>query len=477
MKRWMSILLCLCMALAMAACANGGDSQTTEPAKEDAFRVGYSKVNLTPSYPLKLEGYGATGGGERLHEEVLDYIYLTCVAITDEKDNTVLMYAGDVIGVKSATAETVSAAVAKAAGVPKGNVFINASHSHSTSYADGLGNAFNKAAVQAAEEAMADRKPAQMFFGTADTSGISFIRHYFNSEGESVTDNHGDPNSELVSHTTELDTQMRILRFKREGGKDVILANWQCHPHLVSGANNIRNVLTADIVGMMRMYMEQDLDCLFAYYQGGAGNINPVSRISGEEAYEDRDYKFWGQSMANAAKMALQNMTEVPTGEIKVLNETFTCDANKEDLDKADEAAMVLGYHFEVEGGRSSAETKAYAETLGIASYYHASSIANRGSTESTFDIQINTVSIGDSFAWSTTEGEFFDATMKYVRDNSPYTYNFATPYTNGIPGYFPTLAAWEYGCYESDTSPAARGTAEKVADRLLEMLNTLHGE
>lgn len=473
MRRWISALLCLCMLVALAACAEGG-AQTTV-AEEGSFRVGYSKVNITPSQPMVLEGYGSVGDKERFHEQVLDYIYLTCVAISDQKDNTVLMYSVDVVNIVETVITNMKVSVSEATGIPKENLFFTATHTHSAPKSVDLGSQLKKAAVQAAEEALEERKPAQMYFGTANTDRISFVRHYYDVNGKSVTDNHGDDKAELTGHTTEIDQEMRVLQFKREGGKDVILANWQCHPHMTGGS--AKYDISADIVGMMRMYMEQDLDCLFAYYQGGAGNINPTSRIKTEEVNTKKDYKMTGQLMANAAKIALKDMTEIKTGEIKVQTEAYTCNSNREEMEKIVAAAEILGYHREG-GGRPAGETQAYAESLnvGIYSYYHAANIAGRFDKPETFDVSLGTIAIGD-FAWSTMPGEYFDTTVKYIRDNSPYTYNFVSPYTNGSPGYFPSLEAWEYGCYEADTSPAARGTAESVADRLLEMLNTLHGK
>ena len=43
----------------------------------------------------------------------------------------------------------------------------------------------------------------------------------------------------------------------------------------------------------------------------------------------------------------------------------------------------------------------------------------------------------------------------------------------NGTEGYLPTLDAFAFGCYESQTAYYARGTAEVVQDKLEEMLTS----
>lgn len=446
------------------------DKQMAVATGTDGFRVGYSKVNITPSRPTILLGYAQPPGG-RYHKEVLDPIYLTCLAVSDAKDNTVLLYTVDLVGLVDHVSSEMRTSVVKATGISGEHIFFGATHTHSAPDDTELLDQLKVDAVRAAEEALADRKEARMYFGKANTSGISFIRHYYAVNGKTVSDNHGDEEAELMSHTTQIDEEMRILQFKREGGKDVILANWQCHPHMTGDARKYD--LSADIVGAMRANMERELDCLFAYYQGGAGNINPISLIPGEEVNTERDYRVSGRIMADTAKRAMQDMTQVQTGDVRVLTETYTCKSNKVDLDKLDIAQKVVDYH---RAGHTDEEAKTYAESLGLASYYHASNILMRQSTPDTYDLNISTVVMGD-VAWTVTPGEYFDSTMKYIRDNSPYDCNFNVTWFYGPYSYYPSLEAFGYGCYETDTARAEPGTAEGIADRLLEMLNTLHGK
>jgi hypothetical protein len=235
----------------------------------------------------------------------------------------------------------------------------------------------------------------------------------------------------------------------------------------------LKYALSSDIVGVMRKHMEQDLDCLFAYYQGGSGNINPTSRISSEERFAQRDYKLWGKAMADTAKTALNNMTEVNSGDVKVLAETYICKSNKVDLDRIDIAQKVKDFYLE---GHTTGETKVYAESLGLASYYHASNILMRQFSPDSYDLKITAISIGD-VGITAIPGEFFDGTMKHIRDNSPYAHNFTISWHYGAYSYYPSLEAFQYGCYETDTARAQPGTAEAIADRLVEMLSILHDQ
>ena len=475
MKGIISLALACVLLLSLCACgsSNGNSVSTTvAPSATEAekvFSVGYTKVNITPNTPTGLSGYGNTD--ERKHTEVLDYIYLTCVAITDPQDTTVLFFSADLCSISDVTVGTLRTRVSGVTGVPKTNIMFNSSHTHSAPTGQMISSIMDKAAVEAAEGALADRKPATMYFGKAETDGINFVRHYFMNDGSVVTDNHGTTTGKTIqSHTTETDEEMRILQFKREGGKDVIMANWQSHPHITGGST--KTSLSADIIGAFRTNMENDLDCLFAYYQGGGGNINPTSRVAEENANTKKDWKVHGQMLASTAKTALNNMTQIQTGPIQVKGEIFSCDTNKADLHLAHLAGEVRDYYA---SGHTIAETKTFAESLGIASLYHANAIGSRGGLGDHIDIEINSIAFGD-FAWCLAPFEMFDTTAKFVRDNSPYGCNFVTGYSNGANGYFPTEFCYEYGAYESDTTKVAKGTAEAIANRFVEMLTELHG-
>jgi len=480
MKRLLSAILCLCMLLVLTACGSGstanttptgGTQGTTAAAGAKGFRVGYARQDITPSQIVDLWGYAQRAGQRMSKDGVLDYIYLTCVAVTDESDNTVLFYAADLGSMEASVTADIKTMVNKKLDIPMENIFLNATHTHSAPACYDIKTVLVDAAVKIGKEALEDQKPAQMYFGTANTSGINFVRHYWGLDGKSITDNHGDTSAtEFKGHTTEIDQEMRVLQFKREGGKDVILVNWQSHPHMTGGPQKYS--ISADIVGMMRMNMEQDLDCLFAYYQGGAGNINPTSRIKSEMANPDMNYKVTGKMLAETAAKALENMTQLEAGPITVKSETFTCQSNQEDLDKLDAAQKVVDYYL---AGHTATEAKPYAEDLGLASYYHENNLLGRAKREPDFEIEISVVAIGD-LAWAIMPGEFFDTTTRYIRENSPYTYNFTAAYTNGYHGYFPSQEAWDYGCYEADVAPGNPGETEAIADRLLEMLKEIHG-
>ena len=125
MKKILSVVLVLGMILSLCACAPGGEA-AKEPAT--AFRVGYARENITPEEPTALGGYG--NASKRLSTGYLDYLYVTCVAITDANDNTIMLVSQDII--RSSQYKAVRAEVKKATGLPEESVMVASTHTHSS---------------------------------------------------------------------------------------------------------------------------------------------------------------------------------------------------------------------------------------------------------------------------------------------------------------------------------------------------------
>ena len=474
MKRMLSLILIACMMLALVAC---GSSQSSAPAetqpKDTRFRVGYARANITPSSPVGLTCYGNTS--ERIHKTVLDYLYLTCVAITDAEDNTIILMSIDLTGMANVAANSVRAEVSDATGVPKENITISGTHTHSGPDFGSVSTHVNKIVGDLALEAIADQSYADMYIGDSNTVNLNFVRHYVMDDGSVVGDNHGDPTGkEYTGHVSEADSQLQLIQFKREDGKkDVIMANWQAHASITGGSTKYD--MSADFVGAFRDCMEKELDCQFVYYQGAAGNLNATSRIGGECANttNPKNYRVHGELLTGHAKEALADMTLLDPGLIKVHTEDYIAECQHADGELVNYASLVIAYYQQ---GHTAAETQIYAMQYGIASYYHAVAISNRGGLGATDNIPITTIQMGN-VGLATIPGELFDTCGMYIKENSPYDMTFVMGYCNGAVSYLPTAEAYEYGCYEADIGKFVPGTAEALAERHVELLNELSGK
>lgn len=71
-------------------------------------------------------------------------------------------------------------------------------------------------------------------------------------------------------------------------------------------------------------------------------------------------------------------------------------------------------------------------------------------------------------------QAEMLAPTGMYIKENSPFDMTFIATCTNDAFGYLPTEKAYAYEAYETYVARFVPGTAEKVADTYLEMLDKL---
>lgn len=480
MKKLISVILCICMLLALAACGGSGSTNTptdtTTGEEAGQFMVGYSKVNITPDYSIPLRGYGNTT--ERMSTGYYDYIYATCAAITDAEGNTVIVYGIDLTNAFSNCFPDYRQKVADAVGIPVDNVHMSCSHMHSgcdmtvtsLSSVNTYIRDMEKWLLEAAELAIADRKPATMQYATTYTENLNFVRRYYREDGTPAGDNYGlFSDSPIAEHESEVDNQLQLLKFVREEGNDIIMANFQTHPHRAGGSKNTN--ITADIVGVFRTELENQLGADVLYFTGASGNVNPTSRISEENI--TKDYKEQGKALAQYAIDMEGKYTEIPVGPVRTTSVEFTSDADHSQDHKLVAAKQVQAWEDE---GKTLEECKEYMLENGINSFHAAGAIITKASEPATRTTGLWAFAVGD-IAFAVVPFEMFDTNGMFVKENSPFTATFVLTCANTHNTYLPSALGFQNGGYEVDQSKFGAGNGEKVADEYVAMLNLLKGE
>lgn len=439
MKKICTLLLVAAMALSLIACGGQAGSNATEAETTSAPKtatVGFGRAEITPKTKIGLHGYGNVG--ERQSQGVHTKLYATCIALTDETDNTILLYTVDLIGLRNTLMEKFRPTVAAELGIPEGNIFAAGTHTHSGPSPDSGGTYWNDifapAMVEAAKAAMADRSAFTVKAGNTYTEGMNFVRHYVTDQGKVIGDNFGSvkEDGQRVKHTTEADNELQIIHFVREDKKDIVMANWQGHAKTASTGNTktgraMRSLLSADYIGTCREYLESgNDDLLFAFYLGASGNVNVFSDLKEEQAKNTENPEEFGQRLGDYILNAMPTLTD------RVLPTTI----------------------------KNAATTYAASQPSGA-----------------TTDLEVRTAVFGD-IAFAVAPYEMFDTDGMNVKEQSPCDITFILTVANGHVGYMPSDYAFDYvNCYEVRSTRYARGTAEAFADVLIESLNTLAGK
>ena len=474
MKKWICALLAALMVLSLCACGSsdaapsGSESATTVAEEKATFMAGFGRADITPlEMGVSLRGFGDEK--TRLSTDVISYIYSDCLALTDEAGNTALIISLDVCSLSSA--QEVLDSVSQAVDIPKENIVISCSHQHSTPndvYAREWLQLLMKQIAVSAKKAMADQAPATMEITTVQTERMNFVRHYIMNDGSYAGDNFGSTESGYKEHVSQADGSLQLVKFVREGDKkDILLTNFQGHPHL--GSTAYYTSIHSDTVGIYRDAVSAALDCETIYFSGAGGNVKMKSAI--EEENLTTDFREHGKLLAKYAINAEGSYTSVATGSIKTVRSDYVGTINHTE-DHLLETAQKIVAAYQATGSNSQAMQ--VAGNSGISSYHHAKAIVAKSKLGATETIQnLGAIAVGD-LAFVSAPYEMFDTNGMYIKENSPFEMTVVCTISNGISGYMPSRATFAYRGYEADTSHFVEGTAEALADQFLEMLEGL---
>ncbi len=468
------------------------------------FSAGFGKVLITPetvqghyegnpvTEGVPLSGFGVSA--DRAVNQYVGYdLYVTTTAVTDENGNTILIAACDLQRPQKEVTDVLRAHMSAVTGVPVQNIYINASHSHSTPdlysslpiinhYKSFLAYAFAKSAY----EAMADRAPTTLQTGSFEVSGgvngtdLNHTRHYYYTDANGQKHYFGDnfnstPSGVSFYHVTKNDPTMHLLKFDRQNKTDILLCNWRAHPTM-TGSSSISN-LSSDFVGPMRDKAEELTGMHVAFIQGAAGNQNTSSRISGEGlAYNATLYPYKSQARANyyghtlAAQVGnnLDCLAPVASGTIRTETYTYSATVNHAEDSRIKDAELVNSTYW------STADKAALLEQYNFTSVYHAGAVVSKYNMGPTKDIELNAFSIGDELGFFTAPGELWNTMSVTMENTKIFPQTFTVGYCNGDDKYFLYGEVLNYESYEGYYSRFVSSTAQDMINYWSAALNRL---
>jgi len=415
MKRMFALLLSVIMLLTLVSgCGEsaGEEVSTSETPVTGVFTVGFGQADVSPTWSIYLRGYGEPKE-ERMSTGVAEPICVNCVAFTDADGKTILFLSADLLLAYRDAVKPVREAVAQATGVPFDQIMFHCTHNHSGPDLNEVryNQMLQEKSAEAAKMAMADRKPAQMSTGFSRPEKVNFVRHYLLADGSFMGEGVGAvPRNQLIGHTDAPDNLLQVVRFTRENAKDIVMVNWQGHPQGTSP--NPHTMATSNYPGVLRITVENALDCHSIFVLGGSGNMNNSSQIPGEEKYGT--YIELGKGLGEEVIEVTKNMKPAQTGTIQI--------AKKE--------------------------------------------LAHVNTT-----VPLYAFSIGD-LAFATAPFEIFKESAVAVREASQFKMTFYASCSNESHGYLSTPASYAYFSYESGSNPM--GCAETVQEGLTELMDEI---
>lgn len=441
------------------------------------YRVGYGRVDITPTESVPLAGFGNTS--KRMSRCVRDPLYASCFTITDERDQTLILISMDLQRGTTRQTNTLRSHCEKTYGIPGQWVMVAGTHTHAAPdqvnekeptllrYLDFL----DEKLPECVDLAMADRREADMYMGEVEAEGLNFIRHYYHTTAEGQKLYFGDGFGtavldETTRHVSQADPTVHIVKFAREGAQDLVLVNYRAHGTMASAATKYD--VSADLMGGLRSAFEEKYPGLITYFQGAAGNVNPKSRILSENI--TLDCMAYGKLLADYVLKGMENLRPVeakPMGQIHLgLEEPV----NKPSAELLEACKAVRKVWAETNDFKASA---AAGKDAGIRSPYQANAVFGRNLLPDACVLELNAFTLGD-LALVTAPNELFDTNSVYVEDHAPFAKVLTLGYCNDGMGYIPNRYGFDYTCYESDCCRFKPGIGERIQDSFLDMLETL---
>lgn len=464
MKKLLSLLLAVLTLISLAACGNGQQPAGTTAAPEaPTLQVGYGRSAFTPKNSVKLTNQAQTD-----FSAVYNDVCITCIALTDAEGDTVLLFTCDMIRCPDNIRISLLRDAEEATGVSAENMIFAVTHNHNGPNPAAVSSELKKAIVAASKQAVEDRSAATVCAGTAYTEGLNFVRHYQKEDGvwygaayTSVS------NSPLKNHEADPDNAMQLLRFDREGKKPVLMVNWQAHAVYTYSTD----VLSADYVGIFRRNVEESTDCLFAYFQGAAGNLAPTSLIKSLNKFEQGTIggmEGYGKALSDVAINTLPTLQSVNSDGIDIAKSSYTAAVRQDTTEYLD---AITKFEEVINAGGTVQEAVIASGDM-VHCDISCTFPPKRKQLGASQEIPLVALRLGE-IGFISAPYEMFDTSGMFVKENSPFTMTMILGYT-GMHAYIPTAACIAHMCYEWECGYYDAGTAEALADAYVDLLNTL---
>ena len=428
------------------------------------MKIGFGRIDVTP--PL---GTQITGAWQlRTADGVMDPLELNAVVLESGEEKIVVL-AADFLSMPEGTATPIRNLIAQETGIPAQNILMQCLHQHTsttpgvTSFASAEYNSVLKRKyVDVVKLAMNDLAEATMSAAEQATSEeVSFIRRYRMKDG-SVMTNPGTMNPEIDHPLGKSDNTVRLVRFTREGKKDIAMLGFQTHPDTIGGTQ-----FTADWPGFARRKVEKelpDVHCILLNGCQGDTNHHKPGRPQISKRLQDERYEFtrrMGGIIAEAALAVWDKTVPLTEGAISTAFQITVIPTNLDGIDRIEECKALY---------EKILEKDEEVMKLPMSEKGAIRRIAKMENYLLFQKVPVSMVAFGQ-LAILGYGGEPFTEYADVLRQAHPELFILTACNCNGSQGYLPSAAAFDEGGYEACTTsftPETPALLQGLAKKLL---------
>lgn len=451
--------------------------------------VGFSRININPPLGINVTGYFH----KRYADGILDDTEINTVVISKDDKTVALITLDCMTATTNFTAEA-RKMVAELTGLDENAVYIHATHTHTgvTLTTENEPDDVETASIDFDFEAeyysqvkrkiansvtlaTKDLKPAKMGIGVSKAEKIGFNRRYLMKDG-SVQTNPGVNNPDIVKSIGLLDERVNVIRFERDGGENIVIANYGNHPDVIGNCS-----ISADWPGFTRRIFERAVDnvkCIF--FNGAQGDINHVNVAPTKGDFNgmfndfddvSRGYahsRHMGNVVAGAIMAVYEKVEFIPTPSIDFMQQDIQIPSNMPKPEEMEEAYYIHKLHLE---GRDA--ELPYTGMMLTTKVAEAGRKIRLEHGPITFPLRMSLIKLGD-VAFVGIPGEPFTGIGIGLKDLPDWKMICPTCLTNGNCGYFPMKDSYDEGGYEANSSQFKSGVAELIIEEGKNLLSKL---
>lgn len=433
------------------------------------MKCGYFKKEITPPIGKYMSGKAYP----RISQGVEDPLHVRALAFEEGRKALVLVF--DFAGMNQVLCAKIRDFLAEHLGMERKDILISCTHTHTgpvlQSSEDPVDEEYVAClpyyALSAAQGAIADLKEATMLGAQSRLENVTFVRRYRMKDG-SVRTNPGRHNPDVLEPMSPPDETIRLVRFLREGGEEILLVNFQVHPDVMNTKG-----FSADYPGIVCKTLEGAIPgtrCV--YFNGTAGDLNHIdihcpqwdTNVGPVQAM------YMGQTIAGKALSMYAKAQPIAAGAVHTEEKKVTIHLKAPEPERLPEAMEYVRLHKE---GRD--DLIPYEGMELVTAIFESMQIVKRSQpgyqTEKT--VSVSGLSVGDLCVVG-IPGEGFCEMGRMIRENSPFAMQLTLGICNGYEGYFPMKDAFEVNGYESRTSYFVPGIGEALAEAGMEVSRSL---
>ena len=402
-------------------------SNEVPTSSDQSFFAGAAKINITPTTPIRMSGYG---GRDEPFKGVHDSLYVTSTVFTDGAKKALIITA-DLIGFSHSFCQETIEKIESTFDIKKDFILLSANHNHggprnrtygSTAdpeveqYVDELQNKI----VQSVELANDRLQPAMIGVGVG-TCKMNINRRARFADGNIWLGRNPDG---------PCDHDLAVVRIDDMDRNPIALhVNWPCHG-TASGQENY--LITGDWPGLAARYVEKEFDreVIVPVTAGASADINPI--------YGPND-----------------NFSEIESIGMMVGEEVIRIASTIQTFSEGTISATKMKI---MANGKKPFETREPNQKLASAE---------------NVPVNLSALKIGN-IIFAGISGELFTEIGMRIKEESPYKNTIIITHCDGASGYLCTNQAYPEGGYEAMVSRVMPGTEFLISDNLKRMIRSL---